>query len=223
MALLSAIVVFVASTIASCADLNNASSPPAAWTNRHTIHVVGHGWHTGIVVSYSDLPEDLWPEKEHFSGSTYLEVGWGEEAFYRAQEITVPMVSGAALFPTRSVLHGVGFSDPVGVYFPNSRIVQLAVTESGFFDLVQYIHDEFVREEGRAAAPIGRGLYGNSYFFRARGMYSLFHNCNYWVAYGLSVAGVPMSPYFALTASAVLAQASRTPNAIAGKMASESP
>lgn len=216
-------VVIIALITASCVDLKDASDPPAPGTDQRTVYVVGHGWHTGIVMPSADIPKGLWPEKEHFSGAAYLEVGWGEETFYRAQEVTVPMILKAALFPTRSVLHVVGFDEPVGAYFPNSRVIQLGITRSGFLALIHYVRDEFVPQEGGAAAPIGKGLYGNSYFFRARGTYSLFHNCNYWVAYGLSVAGVSMSPYSALTAGAVLTQASRAADLLERETESRSP
>ena len=43
-----------------------------------TIHVVGHGWHTGLVLAVDDVSEDAWPEIREFSGLGFVEIGWGD-------------------------------------------------------------------------------------------------------------------------------------------------
>ncbi len=181
---------------------------PKESTGQKIIYVLSHGWHTGIVVRRADIPSTLWPEKADFSDQTYLEVGWGDETFYRARKTTLGMALKAAFMPTRAVLHVVGFSMPVDQFFSQSGVVELRVPDQGFLNLVHYIHDTVQRDEGRPAAAIGPGLYGISRFYRANGTYSLFHNSNHWVAYALQKTGAPVTPQYAATASEVFSQAS---------------
>ncbi|MFZ0255681.1 MAG: DUF2459 domain-containing protein [Gammaproteobacteria bacterium] len=185
-----------------------AGSAEAPSTER-TIYVLSHGWHTGIALRYADIPAQLWPEKSDFVGRAYLEVGWGDEAFYRAPKVTLGMALRAALMPTQSVLHVVGFDRSVSEYFVNSDIVALRVSVQGAVDLVRFIHTSLVRPHGQRAQPLGPGLYGESWFYPAKGRYSVFYNCNHWVAEGLRRAGVPMNVDTAMTAGNVIYQASR--------------
>lgn len=178
------------------------------------IYVVSHGWHTGIVIRYTDIPSQLWPEKADFADSTYLEVGWGDEAFYRAPRATLAMALKAALGSKQTVLHVVGFNEAVVEFFPDSEIVSLRVPAQETADLVGFIHRSVMRPPGQPADPLGPGLYGNSWFYPAKGKYSLFYNCNHWVAEGLRRADVPMNVNAAMTSSGVMCQASRVGESI---------
>lgn len=180
-----------------------------ASTTESTIHVLSHGWHTGIVLRYTDIPAHLWPEKADFAGRTYLEAGWGDETFYRAPKVTVRMALRAALRSKQSVLHVVGFDQPVPEYFSTSDIVALQVSTEDIADLVRFIDASVFRPRGGRAEPLGPGLYGEGWFYPANGRYSLFYNCNHWVAEGLRRAQVPMDVDTAMTAGNVIDQASR--------------
>jgi uncharacterized protein (TIGR02117 family) len=175
----------------------------------HTIYVLSHGWHTSIVVRYADIPAHLWPEKADFAGRTYLEAGWGDEAFYRAPKVTLGMALQAALRSKQSVLHVVGIDQPVPQYFSHSDIVALQVSAHGIEGLVRFIDASVFRPYGWRAQPLGPGLYGEGWFYPANGRYSLFYNCNHWVADGLRRAQVPMNVETAMTSGNVIYQASR--------------
>lgn len=205
---ISAALVLVAGCSPGHAVHDTIAQLPRESTRQKVIYVLNHGWHTGVVVRRVDIPLTLWPEKADFSDKTYLEVGWGDETFYRARKVTLGMALKAAFMPTRGVLHVVGFSVPVDQFFPHSGVVELRVPDQGFLNLVHYIHDTYQRDEGRTAAALGPGLYGTSRFYRANGTYSLFHNSNHWVAYALQETGSPVTPQNSATASEVFRQAS---------------
>jgi uncharacterized protein (TIGR02117 family) len=174
-----------------------------------TIHVVSHGWHTGIVLRYKDIPSRLWPEKADFAGRTYLEVGWGDEAFYRSPKVTSGMALRAALMSEQSVLHVVGFDQAVTEYFPEGDIVVLRVSAGGIENLVRFIQASLAPHHGQRVQPLGPGLYGKSWFYPSKDRYSLFYNCNHWVADGLQQAGVSINVSSAMTSGNVICQASR--------------
>lgn len=184
-----------------------AQWPPPAGHGR-TIYVLNHGWHTGVALRRADVPEEMWPEKADFTGLTFLEVGWGDETFYRAREVTFAMTLKAGLTPTSAVLHVAGFDDPVARHFPSSGVVELQVSDQGLRNLAQYISDSIDRENDERALALGPGLERNTRFYRATGTYSLFNNCNHWIAHALSRTGAPVRPRDATTASAVFKQAS---------------
>ena len=171
------------------------------------IYLTTHGWHTGIVLPVAPIPDGLWPELLDFSGQRYVEVGWGDEGFYRSKNVSAMEALKAALVPTKSVLHVVGFKSGIEEYFARSGIVEFAVSEEGFLGLVDYIHDTIERRGVRRAPLLGPGLYGMSGFYAAQGQYTLFNNCNHWVARGLRRAGIDVDPSDALTAGSVFQQA----------------
>lgn len=173
------------------------------------IYIINLGWHTGIALHRADVPQDIWPEIQDFPEADYLEVGWGDWDFYQAPEATLGLTLKAALLPTRSVLHVVGFNTSVQDYFPNSDIIEIALSKEGLERLNRFIAQTYMRQNTDTVVPLGPGLYPNSHFYPARGMFHLFNNCNTWVAQALHSAGCPISPSYAITAGILIYQAQR--------------
>ena len=46
---------------AACLGPVRKLSPPRPGEASVTVHVVGHGWHTGIVMRRDDIPMEAWP------------------------------------------------------------------------------------------------------------------------------------------------------------------
>lgn len=169
--------------------------PPAENAPSKNIYLVSHGWHAGIVIQRVDIPQGVWTEHKHdFPEARYLEVGWGDQDFYQTPEPTLGMKLKAVLFPTKSVLHVVGFSDPVRTYFPNSEIIEIALSYEGFERLCKYIEQSYAKDERGEIQALGPGLYGNSQFYQSRESYHGFRTCNVWTARALRAAGCPVAP-----------------------------
>ena len=177
---------------------DNASTKP--------IYLVSHGWHAGIVLRRADIPADLWPENVNFPYTEFLEVGWGDKQYYQTPDAHFGITLRAALWPTSSVLHIVGFSGAVAAYYSSSEIIEIKLSESGFELLSRYIAASFARDVSGQARPLGRGLYGNSRFYLSRESYHLFNTCNVWTARALHAAGVPITPSFSITVDQLMAQ-----------------
>ena len=171
-----------------------------------TIYLVSHGWHTGIVMKTSDVSAKIFPEIDDFADVDYVELGWGDEGFYRAKKITVPLVFKAAFLPTPSVLHVAGFDGKVKQFYQTSDIVELKIEEEQFDQMSQFISDTFARNDEGAALILGPGIYGESSFYRAKGKYYAPKTCNVWTAKALKQAGIPIIPEIAATAKNVLFQ-----------------
>jgi len=187
----------------SDADLPQAHAPA------QVIYVVGHGWHTSLVVKRADIPAGLWPEHNDFPQATYIDLGWGDKEFYQAKEPTSGLAIRAAFNSTGSVLHVVGFTPPPAEYFPGSDVFAVRLSPAGLAALSTFIHATYKRDAQGHPISLGQGWYGDSKFYLAEGQYHLFNTCNNWVAKALQVAGAPINAALAMTASSVLSQVRR--------------
>ena len=192
------------------AQLNPGSGAAAdAQATMHSVHVVRHGWHSGIVVRAADVPEHAWPARREFIGAEHLELGWGDRAYYPAPDPSPWLGLRALLWPTAGVLHVVAFSGPVEHYFASAEIVALQITPRGFTRLVAAISASHELDAAGQPIPLGPGLYGKSRFYASSDVFSLFATCNGWVADMLREAGVPLSPTLSPSAGALFAQLRR--------------
>ncbi|MFQ5830981.1 MAG: DUF2459 domain-containing protein [Candidatus Methylomirabilia bacterium] len=189
-----------------CAGPVKGLYPPAEGESAKAIYVVSHGWHTGVVVRRQDIPDGIWPEHNDFADSEYVEVGWGDRDFYRAPEATSGLALKAVFWPTSSVLHIVGFDDPVGRALRGSDIIAINVSDRGHKELSTFIQDAYARDESGRAIPLGPGQHKNSRFYLASEKYYLLKTCNNWTARALRSAGVPITPLYAVTAGNVMYQ-----------------
>ena len=112
----------------------------------------------------------------------------------------------AALLPTPTVMHIVAFDLPPEEFFPVSDIIQVELSEQGFEELCRHVADSYNREGSDEAEPLGPGIYGNSYFYRANGSYYFPKTCNVWTAHALRKAGCPIVPAIAVNAGSVVSQ-----------------
>ncbi len=157
------------------------------------IYLVHHGWHVGIVVAW-DRAERLWPELPAFVPGRFVEVGWGDRAYYMDPSPGPVTTLRAGLWPTASVVHLVAIpGDPVA-FFRESEVLRLVLSAAAHTRLLKAMAASLEVDEAGRARPLGPGLYGRSRFYAARGRYHLFSNCNHWVARMLQAAGLPVAP-----------------------------
>jgi len=181
-----------------------STQAPSADAKR--IYVVSHGWHTGVVVPASAIVPGLWPERADFPHAEYLEVGWGDRDFYMAPGFDLGLALKALAWPSASVLHVVGFRTSVRRNFPQSEVIELALSRGQLEALVRFIAGSHARTGGERAAPLAHGLYGDSRFYPAREPFHLFRTCNVWTARALQAAGFPIRAFLALSAGSVMSQ-----------------
>lgn len=192
--------------LAACSTAPEAIAPVAAnpCETRQSIHVVSHGWHTGLVVKAADMNAIVPALANRFRGNEYYEIGWGDAGFYQADEITSGLTLRALLASSGSALHVVGFSTPPELRFPHSTVRKVDIARSAHANLLQYIHGSFARDAGGNIVMRGRGLYGDSEFYAGTGYFHAFNTCNKWTAKALYSAGIEIDPAFKLTAHSII-------------------
>lgn len=171
-----------------------------------TLHVVGHGWHTGIVLRAADVPGGAWPARADFPEAQYLEIGWGDRDYYQAADPGAWLALRAILWPTPGVLQVVAFDGPVERYFGTAEVIELGVSEAGLQRLIDRVRHSHEFDSAGQPIALGPGRYGRSRFYASRERFHLFKTCNVWVAEVLREAGLPVLPSQSITAEQLLAQ-----------------
>ncbi len=180
--------------------------PPEPGDPVKTIYVVSHGWHTGLVLNIADISNQQHLIPDFFKKSTSIEIGWGDEGFYRSKEFSFWTTVKAAIFPTPSVLHLVELHLPVEIHFPKSGIVKVNLSEQGFNNLCDFIEASYVTDANGNAVDSGPGIYGKSRFYQSNQSYFFPKTCNTWTASALRSAGCPITPVYAVRAKNVFIQ-----------------
>ena len=173
--------------------------------NYRDIFVVNNGWHAGIIVKTVDINSSEWEIEAAFEESEYIEVGWGDEDFYKSSDPSAWMTFKAALFPTASVVHVRAISEHELRSFDEDRIIKLIISEKGFSKLSLFIQNSFAKEDDKFVA-LSKGLYPNSIFYLSSKKYHIFNTCNVWTAEALRSAGMDITPFVSITTDNLFSQ-----------------
>jgi uncharacterized protein (TIGR02117 family) len=185
--------------------------PPAPGAPTTEVFIVSHGYHAGIIVPRAALAEQaslrgltaLGYLATRFADFDRVEIGWGDEGFYRevptAESLTIALALRALFRPGNpSVLHVVGVRNDPRAMFGNSDLVRVNISAAGFDRMADMLDATFARSKGSfTPEELGPGLYGTSLFFRANGAFHVFNVCNHWIANLLDAAGMPTAPVLA--------------------------
>lgn len=162
----------------------------------YSIWIVNHGWHTGIIIKTADISPSYFLSYPDFPENNFLEFGWGDKDFYQdgGMDIDYWLTIKAALWPTSSVVHVVGFDSPVEKYFSYSGLIMLSIPDTAFSTMLSFIDLASEKDSSGQAILIGKGLYGNSRFYEGEATYYFPKTCNVWTAQCLKEAGLPLYP-----------------------------
>ena len=201
------VIILLLLTLAACATqpavVRPAPEAPDA-VRTHPIFIANHGWHTGLIVPAAELNGRLPELPARFGDVPFYEIGWGDQGFYQAPEITTRLSLQAMFWSTGAILHVVGVPDSPTLYFVQSEVVRRCLTDGQMFALATFLVRSFAFGALGKIQPLTPGIYGDSQFYAAEGRYSLLNTCNTWTAKGLKSAGVDISPALTLTASGVM-------------------
>lgn len=192
------LLLLVSSCSAPVAGLN--ANPP------HSIHrvwVAHDDWHAAIILRTADIPPAALLEARDFPNAEYLEISWGDADYFPATLAGVGLAIKAALWSSGSVIHIVGFSGAVAKAYPNAQIIEIALPENGFRQLIGFIDDDLARTDSSKSARASPGLFSHSRFYPAKSDFSALRTCNTWIAEAFTKAGLPLRTTFVITASSL--------------------
>lgn len=171
------------------------------------VYVVSHGWHAGFAIE-SEFILDQIPEHSELPDTKFLKFGWGDARYYSNPDAGFWIMMRAALLPTKSAIHVVGFDIPVELYFSGSKVVEIKITEDGAAELGKFIDQTIKKDNARNPIYYADGLYRNSVFLEAEKSYIFPRTSNKWTAKAIRKTGYPISPFYAFTSGNVIKQAS---------------
>lgn len=193
--------------------------PPAVGTEAIEVSLADHGVHAGLVIGMGDLDRlslelgdpVLIALHTRFAAYRFLEIGWGDEQFYRFAPALSDVSVGMALnalsgWNGKSVLHIVGLGQDAKTTFKHSDVQVIRLSKDGFRNLMKGISGTFEADPYAQPIELGKGLYGPSLFYRAAGHYSLLRTCNVWLGGLLASAGMKVSPVPSVTSLGLLAE-----------------
>ncbi len=191
-----------------CGCASSTTSPDVSRQSAVTIYVVSHGWHTGIVIP-AEPRNQLNFLQNYFDNSDWYEIGWGDRKYYQANKTDLWLTLRAGVLPTASVLHVMAIPRIPDDYFHHARIIPVKITPSGYANLTDAIAETFSHNKNDEQIVFGDGLYGESRFFAANGLFHGFNNCNRWTAEMLKQAGLPVRTFMIFWPSDVMNQLER--------------
>ncbi len=165
-----------------------------------------HGIHVALIMPRAELArvaaeqglQALVAVSDRFAAYDNLEIGWGDEGFYRMRQAFdgATVIAGLRALTglnDRTAIYAAGtIGDPARNYRMSSP-VRLKLSSEGFTRLAVLLDQSFDISNGQPT-ELGPGQYGASLFYRAEGRYSLFNVCNHWTSRLLAAAGVPTTP-----------------------------
>ncbi len=162
----------------------------------HAIHVFSYGWHSGIVLDYASIPAQYKAYFALWRKHRWIEISWGDDLFFRNQNpwLDWPLAIRAIAWPTKSVLHVVGFDISLRHRYMLSALQTFYISDKNYVSLIRFIVSFFQTDGTHPFAVIARGLYGDSYFLKSKGIYIFPWTCNVWTARALKKAGFPLTP-----------------------------
>lgn len=169
------------------------------------IFIVNYGWHAGIIIKVKDINSSVWNVDPFFKKFEYLEVGWGDEDFYKSLDPSAWLALKAVLVPTASVLHINAASKLYLNSFSKENIVKITISKNGFNKLSMFIEKSFFKKDGKIV-KLGKGLYPGSFFYLSREKYHIFNTCNVWTAKALKSAELDIYPSSAITTKDLFSQ-----------------
>lgn len=170
------------------------------------VHVVNHGRHTGLVLPNKELPDELKLLTQELNKHSFIEIGWGDADFYRADKVTPGIALKAIFLPSSSVLFIYGFNQSISAFYLGAEIYRIDLPREGFEKLCAHVSGSFQKGPDGGSVLIEPGRYANSYFYKSSLKYFFPRTCNTWTVKTLKAAGCPVSPAFAQTAGSVMKQ-----------------
>ena len=200
------LVVFVALSVGCLGPVAGVYPPVVSpGSNNPIIYVTSNNWHTSLVLKTDDLSASLRSKLKKFEAYPWLEIGWGEEAFYRAPEVTTVLLLKAALASEGSVIHIRGLTiEPLTHYVEyDVSVYRVKLSDEGLRRLAHHIESSLVIDDQGQASDAGAGHDLDSRFIHAHGRYSVLHTCNHWTADALRAGGLPITPVYSFAADNV--------------------
>lgn len=158
--------------------------------DEYTVFLVKQMWHTGIVFNVEAVDTLVWPEINAFKNYQFVDVGWGDSAFYQNPNFNIEQAAAALFAPTPSTLRIYGFDTTFTDIINNyDKVAEIKLSRKKFTELCKYVHNTYSKSKSGKVIIYKKEYNGSVIFYKANGKYDIFNTCNTWVAKGLNKIG----------------------------------
>ncbi len=166
-----------------------------------TVYLAKQQWHTGLIIKVHDIEKKYFPQIKEFEKYNLIDIGWGDEDFYRHPVMDFELAFKALFYPTKSTLRVKGINRPIRNYVEYCDLaVKLYLSKNSFNMLCGYISNSFILDSNYKPILLNHSEGESVKFYKAKGNYHLFNTCNTWISKGLNTAGLNyFSPNIILT------------------------
>lgn len=148
----------------------------------HTVFIIKQAWHTGIVIDINNKTIAYLPVLKHYSEYDFVDIGWGDDVYWRSENPGWLLAADALLAPTKSVLRVSAFSMPKEYLTAFSEMsLRFELTDNQLKKLSKFIDKSFKKDEDDKLIIIEHNSNFSSAFYRSVYSYHLFNTCNTWV------------------------------------------
>lgn len=179
--------------------------PPKPEEPSYEIIVVNNHWHTGLVLHRSMLSPTLSRFVERETSAEFIEIGWGDDGFYRSDAVTSGLAMQAVFWSRGSVMHVVEIPVEPRLFFEDFQVTlhPIRISQRGLDRLNAYLEKSFAKTDEGDSVWLQNGQTPASSFYKARGRYSGLHTCNHWTADAVRSTGFPITPIYSFVADNV--------------------
>ena len=97
-----------------------------------SVAIVHNSWHAAIVLRTSDLAVKTMPELADFPSAQFIEFSWGDKDYFPDPQSGIFGAIKAALWSSGSVIHLVGFTDPLEHFYRGATITELRLSPAAY-------------------------------------------------------------------------------------------
>lgn len=174
--------------------------------------------HTAIIFPQSYLqryaPDFIPAVLSPIANKDFVRLGWGDRDYYGSSKKNVYKLLKALFFPTRAVMEVTGFDR---VEDAGDTIVSISSDKIDHRLLLNNIQSYFYRNKQQQIQLLRKEADG-CWYYRAKGMYFIFRNCNNWTARMLKQAGISsIHHWYTFLSPLVMWQINRTINRTVNK------
>lgn len=201
-----AVWVFCLCALAGCTSVPAKQKIPVAKTE-HTIYFIYREWHTSILIDANTVARHSRYLQPEAAGQRFIRIGWGDGNYFTGKSKTLGSATKALIASSHSALQVIAYAQSPFASIPPETRVPIAITDKGMRKLIRYLDNSFALDESGQVIPLQAYVTHAGNFYRARGHYSLFSNCNTWSGRALQAAKLPVRSSLRLTAQSVFEQA----------------
>jgi uncharacterized protein (TIGR02117 family) len=168
------------------------------------IYVASHGWHTSLIVPADNLNRQIPDLGHHIVTPASYEIGRWDSEFYQVKRVKPALVLHTAFLSSDTVVHVSTVPISPFLSFPHSTITSISLSQDQLDNMGSFISGSMAHDGDGEVIPPGKGIYGESRFYRGRGHYSIINTCYNWTAGGLRSAALKISLWSKFSAKSVM-------------------